>query len=195
LAQQNDPWTEVLDRWVPDEPTGKIRPPRRERTVRLTTARIVIGSLLGAIVLAVAIAGGILTFVNDARADRWQTRSEALQKLVDDRTTALNRQTTRLNTSAATLRKAQTALTRSEKDVAGLQKRQEELANEKAQLEDERAQLRHVAGLLQQCNAGVRGILDALAEGSDPEATVDVAQVGAACEQADSSVTTVSTGE
>lgn len=199
MGHTPDPWHEALDRWTTQDlgaltqpldgaPSGSAHAPR-PRTLTLTTPRVIAISVAAALLLGAAGAGGFLTYKNRERADDWRDRSVVLQDLVAQRTSALNRQTARLNVASTTLRKARASITRSEKDVTQLESRQRELANEKAQIEDERAQLQLVAGSLENCNSGLRDVIDTIGAGGDAS-TLNLDQISQTCRQADSAVQT-----
>lgn len=174
----DDPWRDALGRHIAGEPTeplpaagGPAAPRRRRLLIALLAA--------GAALVLVLIGGGYLGYLaleNHQRADEWRDRSAALEVVVVDRTTALNRQTVRLNRAAGRLREARIAISRSEADVEQLEARQRELASEKARLEDERALLEaqrgdlvEVANQLIGCSGGLADLVDAYASGLEPD--------------------------
>jgi septal ring factor EnvC (AmiA/AmiB activator) len=198
MPQAPDPWRGALDRWTQSDPDDATRPfhsppdgaPSQEsqpRTVAVTTPRIIAVSIAAVVLLAAAVGGGVLTVLNRDRADTWRARSVALEDIVAERTTSLNRQTARLNVAATTLRRARTAITRSEQDVAQLERRQRQLASEKAAVEDQRAQVTVVAASLLTCNSGLVDAINAIAAGTDP-AQLDFTSVSQTCQQANDAV-------
>lgn len=181
MAKHNtDPWREALEKWT----TVEVDLPEPEPRPRVLGRRhIVIASSVCALLLALSIAGGVLTYLNRQNADKWRDRSEALQELVAERTKALNRQTARLNVAARNLRKAQVAIARSEDDVAALEQRQRALANEKAQVEDQRAELVGLAQAMATCNDILVTVANGLIDGADPT-LIDTSSINETCRPA-----------
>lgn len=109
--------------------------------------RLLVGILAAGLLFALA-GSGYLAYSNKDRADRWERRTVALERNVDElngllveRTNTLNARTRELNRMAITVKSQQRALERSEADVSSLSERQRALAAEKAAVEDSRAQL------------------------------------------------------
>ena len=141
----------------------------------------------------------VLVVRNGDRAEAWQRRSERqdisiaeLHRVLDARSSELNRRTRQVNKLTASVRRSQTALQRSESDVSSLAARQRALANEKAQVEDERAQLNleadalaGVAASYQTCSEGLIDLLTAYADEAFTYASTIVDGVASDCQNAD----------
>jgi hypothetical protein len=150
-------WVARADDEVPAGEATRLRPP--SPAVRVTERRRQPSLLLAVGALAVVLALGGAAYVavtNKSRADRWQERTErlernasALNSVLIARSNALNERTVQLNRLAARVREGQGALRRSQADVSSLARRQRELANEKAQLEDGRVELTAQAATLE----------------------------------------------
>jgi hypothetical protein len=124
---------------------------------------------LAVLLLVTAAGASYLAFVNRERADRWETRANALEEDLGGLEGQLNQRTSLANDLAGKVQELQRAVTRSEGDVRGLERRQRKLANEKAQVEDQRAGLVLQAATLQtvaqtysECSGGLSELLQAV---------------------------------
>lgn len=170
---------------------------RRRRRVLLSVS--VVGV---ALVLAAFGATGYVAYTNKHRADRWESRSEVLERNVSElnsllvsRSSILNARTSELNRMAAKVRTQETALSRSEADVSSLEHRQQVLANEKAQVEDSRAALAVQAASLEtvasasvDCNDGLTDLLGYILDEDYASANAVVAGVADDCDYAESAL-------
>jgi chromosome segregation ATPase len=133
-----------------------------------------------------------LAFVNRERADRWETRANALEGDIGDLEGQLNQRTSLANDLAGKVQELQRAVTRSEGDVRGLERRQRKLANEKAQVEDQRAGLVLQAATLQtvaqtysECSGGLSDLLQAVVYEDYGWITANADRIVATCNAAE----------
>jgi hypothetical protein len=186
----------------PSAPAPGAFEPRAEPS-RRRPARIVVPVAATVVALLVALGGSsYLAVSNKSRADRWQERSRVLERNVDelnrlllDRSDALNSRTSELNRMAAKVRKQESALNQSEADVSSLAARQRALANEKAQVEDSRAQLvvqtaaiETVAQEMTACKDGLAQLLGYVLDQDYSSASSIVYGVRSDCDSAESAL-------
>jgi hypothetical protein len=148
----------------PREPATPQRPLRRRWPLLLAAVVVLL-------VVAALSTTGYLAYSNKSRADRWEARSLALERNVDElnvvlveRSNALDARTRELNRIARTVKAQQRALRRSEADVSSLSSRQRALAAEKAAVEDSRAGLAIQASSLEDVADGFVDCKDGLVD-------------------------------
>jgi len=147
---------------------------------------------LAVLLLVTAAGASYLAFVNRERADRWETRANALEGDIGDLEGQLNQRTSLANDLAGKVQELQRAVTRSEGDVRGLERRQRKLANEKAQVEDQRAGLVLQAATLQtvaqtysECSGGLSDLLQAVVYEDYGWITANADRIVATCNAAE----------
>jgi len=188
---------------VPDASQSGAVPPTAPELRRRWPARIVVPVAAAIVAVLVALGGSsYLALSNKSRADRWQERSSVLERNIDelnrlllDRSDALNSRTSELNRMAAKVRKEEAALNQSEADVSSLAARQRALANEKAQVEDSRAQLvvqtaaiETVAQEMTACKDGLAQLLGYVLDQDYSSASSIVYGVRSDCDSAESAL-------
>ncbi len=190
---------------APDETPGRSVPLVVPHASRRDTRRLLLGALaavtLVLLVTALAVTGYVAE-VNKDRAGRWEERSLALERNVDqlngvlvERSNELNARTRELNGMASKVRRQQSALRRSEADVSSLEDRQRALAAEKAEVEDERAALlvqsaaiEEVADAVIACNGGLAQLLGYVLDEDYYSASAIVSEVRDDCDYAEYSL-------